>query len=261
MFRDQVNLARRFYQLTVGVAHWRFERYLGWILNLERDAEPDLVNPPQFRVEGRVVNDVPLAPRPRTLNAIAADRQNVHTAVVAEQTNNGLNKLLEVHREAGQVRLRSVDWFASKWLTKSYGSWDRVKVVVEDMYRWHRQSYCRVENDYLYRKALDGLYLLIKQTSNNNIDINNELHKRVFEECWESVGMCCDGHISRICNVLVGFDAAFAPPVPFGEILQSKMAAISNMEIETEEKIKQATAFFNEFAVPEPDRVAWLDAF
>jgi hypothetical protein len=73
--------------------------------------------------------------------------------------------------------------------------------------------------------------------------------------------MCCDGHISRLCNVLVGFDDAFAPPVPFGEILQNKMAAIAALEIETEEKVRQANTFFNEFAVPEPERVAWLEAF
>ena len=267
-FRTRVQLARRFYQLTVDTWSWRFERYLNWILRGEHDPPPDLVNPPligggaRAHLEEEVPQVAPVVPpRPRTLQAIAADRQNVHTAIVSRQTNDGLNKLLEVHREAGQVRLRSIDWFASKWLTKSYGSWDRVKAVVEDMYRWYRQPYCREENDHLYRRALDGLYLLIKQTSNNNLELNAELHKRVFEECWESIGLCCDGHISRVCNVLVGFDDSFAPPVPFGEILQSKMAAISNMDIETEEKIRQATAFFNEFAVPEPERLAWLDAF
>jgi len=88
-----------------------------------------------------------------------------------------------------------------------------------------------------------------------------ELFKRTFEECFESVGMCCDGHISRICNVLVGFDETFAPPVPFGELLQSKMASIAAADISTDEKIQQAVAFFNEHNVPESERSAWLDAF
>ena len=73
--------------------------------------------------------------------------------------------------------------------------------------------------------------------------------------------MCCEGHISRVCNVLVGFDDAFAPPVPFGEILQNKMAAIYAMEIDTDKKVTLATDFFNEFAVPEVERSAWLEAF
>lgn len=118
---------------------------------------------------------------------------------------------------------------------------------------------CKTVNDHLYRRALDGLYILIRRMPDR--DIQEELFKRAFEECYESVGMCCEGHISRLCNVLVGFDDAFAPPVPFGEILQNKMAAIYAMEVDTEEKIRQATAFFNEFAVPEAERSAWLEAF
>ena len=106
---------------------------------------------------------------------------------------------------------------------------------------------------------MNGLYQLIRKVEDT--DTRLELLKRAFEECYESNGMCCDGHISRLCNVLVGFDETFAPPVPFGEILQAKMAAISLLEVETEEKIRQATAFFNEFAVPEAERTAWLDAF
>jgi hypothetical protein len=88
-----------------------------------------------------------------------------------------------------------------------------------------------------------------------------EVFKRAFEECYESVSMCCDGHITRICNVLVGFDEAFAPPVPLGDVIQSKMAAIAGMDISTEEKVRLATAFFNEHNVQEADRTAWLEAF
>jgi hypothetical protein len=127
------------------------------------------------------------------------------------------------------------------------------------MYKWYDTETCRLSEDWLYRKALIVLYYTIRNLKDESIQ--NELFKRAFEECNESVAMCCDGHISRLCNVLVGFDDAFAPPVPFGEILQNKMAAIAALEIETEEKVRQANTFFNEFAVPEPERVAWLEAF
>jgi hypothetical protein len=61
--------------------------------------------------------------------------------------------------------------------------------------------------------------------------------------------------------VLVGFDEDFAPPIPFGEILQNKMSAIYALEIETAEKIRQANEFFNEFGVPDEERAPWLEAF
>ena len=73
--------------------------------------------------------------------------------------------------------------------------------------------------------------------------------------------MCCDGHMSRLCNILVGFDDAFKPPVSTREVLQNRMSAIAALELETEEKIKQATDVLNELKIPEDQRGAWLEAF
>ena len=145
------------------------------------------------------------------------------------------------------------------WLQMNLDSWPNVVQVGDDMWRWYTTRTCRTTDDKLYKRALDGLYRTIRDTPQE--EMRRELYKRAWEECLESVGMCCDGHISRLCNVLVGFDDAFAPPVPFGELLQARMSSIAAMEIETDEKVRQATAFFNEFAVPEAERAAWLDAF
>ncbi len=226
---------------------WQFQIYWTWCIGGRLAPVPNLAERP-----------VLLGPPPRNdLAAIATDRQNVHTAAVSQQTNKGLEKLLEEAKTAGT--LRAPEWFAARWLLRSYGSWDRVSQIVNDMMRWYNTRSCRTANDWLYQKTLDGLYSTIRKIKDT--DTKQELYQRVFEECFESVGMCCDGHISRLCNVLVGFDETFAPPVPFGEVLQNKMAAIAALDVETEEKIRQATAFFTEFAVPESERSAWLEAF
>ena len=73
--------------------------------------------------------------------------------------------------------------------------------------------------------------------------------------------MCCEGHLSRLCNVFVGFDEAFRPPVSLGELLQNKMAAIASLDLSYDDKIQQAIDFFNEVGLPHADRSAWLDAF
>jgi hypothetical protein len=232
---------------------WQFRRHWQWNIN-GRDGDP-----PNLRIPPAVVPplQMPPPPPPDNLAMIARDRQNVHTAVVSQQTNKGLEKLLEEAKHA--ATLRAPEWFAARWLLKSYGHWDNVVRTVNDMIRWYDTRTCRTHNDWLYKKTLDGLYITIRKLESS--DTKQELFQRVYEECYESIGMCCDGHISRLCNVLVGFDDAFAPPVPFGEILQNKMAAIYALDVETSEKIKQATEFFNEFAVPEADRAAWLEAF
>ena len=192
------------------------------------------------------------------LHLIAMDRQNVHTRAVSQQTNKGLEVLLALQRQRNRT-MRAPEWFASKWLVRTYGPWQVVSRTVNDMIQWYNTNTCRALGDQLYRHTLDGLYLRISTHSSE--EIKTELNKRVFEECSESVGLCCDGHISRLCNVLVGFDDAFEPPVPFGEILQNKMAALFALDIPTEEKLAQAIAFFNEYAVSEEERAPWLEAF
>ena len=231
------------------VYDWQFMQYWNWNLQGRIGPAPNLVVPPL-----RLPQQIPATPE---LAVLARDGQNVHTSVVVEQTNKGLEKLLDASKD-GRV-MRAPEWFAARWLLRSYGGWNVVQRVVTDMSQWYGRSYCKEANDFLYRRVLDGLYITIQKVEDQEMRL--ELYKRAFEECYESVGMCCEGHISRLCNVLVGFDETFAPPVPFGELLQTKMAAIAGLDVDTEEKIRQATAFFNEFAVPEPDRAAWLEAF
>jgi len=235
--------------------HWQFQLYWRWNINGRNGPPPDLTVRfvPQLQAPPVAYRVPPAAP---TLAAISLDRQNVHTRAVSEQTNKGLEILLNAGR--GFV-MRSPEWMASRWLLRGYANWTDVVMVVNDMQRWYGTETCRTHRDWLYRTALNGLYMLIRKIENN--ETKTEVYQRVYEECKESVGMCCDGHISRLCNVLVGFDEAFAPPVPFGEILQNKMAAIAALEVDTDEKVRQAMAFFEEFAVPATERSAWLEAF
>lgn len=230
---------------------WQFELYWAWVVRGRIGNPPDLTDAaPWMPVAPPVVNRNALA-------VIARDVQNVHTRVISDQTNKGLEKLLEASK--GYKEMRAPDWFASRWLIKAYGGWKDVVRVVNDMQHWYGQKTCKVADDRLYQRALDGLYVKIRNITDT--ELHNEIFKRAFEECLESVGMCCEGHISRLSNVMVGFDDAFEPPVPFGEILQNKMAAISAMEIEPDEKRTLATEFLNEFAVPDGERSAWLEAF
>jgi hypothetical protein len=198
--------------------------------------------------------------QPQNLGQIAADRQNVHTAVVSQQTNKTVDKLLEV---AGKIpttkRYRTPDWVAAKWLVESYGAWAKVKPVVDDMLTWYNRDTCRAVNDRLYHRLLDGLYEHIRSVEDK--ETKAELWKRLFEECNEAVSMCCEGHISRLCNVLVGFDESFLPPVSIGELLQTKLAAIFLLDVSVDEKKQQAIQVMNELNVPEIERCVWLDAF
>jgi hypothetical protein len=233
--------------LEHGAMRLQFDQYVHWVRGGRVEPEPNTAPPP------------PPPPPRQGLAAIAHDRQNVHTRFVSEQTNRGLETLLAKQAAHKRAMNSTSGWFIAMWLQMNLDNWPNVVRVGDDMWRWYTTRTCRTTDDKLYKRALDGLYRTIRDTPQE--EMRRELYKRAWEECLESVGMCCDGHISRLCNVLVGFDDAFAPPVPFGELLQARMSSIAAMEIETDEKVRQATAFFNEFAVPEAERAALLDAF
>ena len=166
-----------------------------------------------------------------------------------------MEKLLAEPCPKNQITQKTI---MCRWVPIVKAKWEDMLATATDVNRWYTTKTCRNPDDRLYCHLLRGLVARLEKTSG---ELRAELYKRLYEECSEARGMCCEGHITRLCNVLVGFDDAFAPPVPFGEILQNKMSAIASMDIETEEKIQQATAFFNEYAVPDADRAAWLEAF
>lgn len=233
------------------------EDYWNWLEAGEVGPEPQVQPLPVFNQPPAVVRRAPPAvPR---LQALARDTQNVHTREVAEQTNESTEKLLDFYEKNCKTRrYRSPDWFAAKWLPEKYGSWNTVVNVVDDMQRWYNTHTCRTNNDWLYKKCLDALYGMIKKTEDD--EARKELYKRAFEECSESVGMCCEGHISRLCNIMVGFDENFKPPIPIGELLQNAIAKIAQSEADANDKIAEATKVFNELKVPEAERLVWLEA-
>lgn len=257
--RDMAYLISRVYAAREIVIwpHNLIEQYWWWLDDGRVGEAPQLEQLPLFEhVPAVPRRAAPAAPR---LQALARDAQNVHTREVSEQTNESTKKLLEEYEKSCKTkRFRSPDWFAAKWLTERYGGWNGVVRVVNDMQHWYGTRSCRTENDWLYAKCLDGLYMLIKRTTDE--ETRKELYKRAFEECSESVGMCCEGHISRLCNIMVGFDDSFKPPVPIGELLQNAMAKIAQSERDANDKITEANKVFNELNVPEPERVVWLEA-
>jgi hypothetical protein len=238
--------------------------YEMWVRGGRVGPEPNVVVPPLPPViPGHVPQAQPAVAPPRPapvgdgLDALAYDSQNVHRAVVARQTNANMDLILATPDVPNNVR--SHELLAMEWLAMRVAPWTQVRRVVDDIYAWRAKDTCRMLNDQLYRRLINALVMRVRRMT--NVELRTEVTRRIYEECEEAVGYCCEGHISRLCNVLVGFDDAFKPPVPFGEILQAKMAAIAGMDIELDGKVKLAMEFFDEHKVPQEERMAWLDAF
>jgi hypothetical protein len=190
------------------------------------------------------------APAPGPLGRIAADRQNVHTAAVVKQTNAGEAKLLATKGDGLTVGLRIGRVFAAR-----PGKLPALLRVLNDIDHWYHQQNCRQPGDRLYARVLEGLYhTIVRQPE----PVQKELFNRLWEEASESVGMCCEGHLSRLVNVMAGFDDAFKPPVSLGEALQSKMAAIAASG--AADAVDQAKAYMAELGLTAAEQAPWLEA-
>ena len=186
----------------------------------------------------------------RELTALASDNQNVHTGPVNKQTRTNLGYIAATEVPKGQ---KTLDEILTCWLMNSRCK-PTLDKVYKDMLYWANKNTIVSEGDWLYRLTLRGLWAKIKTFQPS---ARGELIMRLWEECSESVEMCAQGHLSRLANVLAGFDHT----ILMKRSLQDEMAYISRLNDTLENKIKQAVAVMDEMSIPSLEQQAWLDAF
>lgn len=187
------------------------------------------------------------------IQRLANDRQNVHTGPVVKQTNVGEEKLLSVRTDGKPVGLRILRNFVNRG-----GSMQTFLRVANDVEHWYSTMTCRTGGDRLYARLLEGLWTLIEQQPEAQ---RAELKTRLWQEATESVGMCCEGHIARLVNVMSGFDEAFRPRVSIGEAIQSKMAELAGKaHLSAGQRVEVARVFLTELALTAEEQAPWLEA-
>lgn len=202
--------------------------------------------------------NAPRLPPARTeLERFVRDTQNIHTRVVTEQTNTALNILLNTDVAADQNTLAELGRCFKQLVIDSRirTSVDKIGDICRDIKRWYKVKTCRTNDDFLYKRTLDGLWSKMKTST-----LRTELEIRLWQEMEDSLGMCCDGHISRLTNVLCGFDDAFAPELSPAEKLQNRMSVIAAMEGGLILQVAHAMSALKELNVPTEQWEAWIDA-
>lgn len=198
--------------------------------------------------EYRDMRPVATVPPKSELHALTMDKQNVHTQVVAKQTSTTMDMLLAIPVPRKQDTLKDIE--------KAWGNRKgEATRVIRDMKAWYKKSECRKTDDWLYRRLLNGLWTRIQIH-----DQRTELIQRLWEECVDSIDTCCEGHLSRLCSVLVGFDDDANQEASVGERLQHRMSVIAGMDIPVEYKIGEAWSLFEELKIPIEDRTVWIEA-
>ena len=91
-------------------------------------------------------------------------------------------------------------------------------------------------------------------------DATKEIGVRLAEEVLDGVGMCPQGKMTRLANVLRGFDARLesVSVLSTREQLQNRMSALRALPME--ERKAAAEAVFAELSIPAEEQEPWLEA-
>ena len=145
---------------------------------------------------GADVPDVPV----RELQRFAQDNQNVHTL-------EALNRTKEIVKNVLKIPVPPIYKWNVRTISKTPGA-----IIINcglsiNAGRCMVDRYTLDDNIYemgkgIYGRVLDGVWQYIK-----NSEDKKDLCKILAQELKDNVGMCLQGNLSRLCNVLAGYMA------------------------------------------------------
>jgi len=103
----------------------------------------------------------------------------------------------------------------------------------------------------LYTDLLDHLWAYIRSHTHRTT-----LVERLMEELEEGLDSCGNGKVSRLVNVLAGFEEGIIVAADLQEIFQAKIAALRSLP----DRLDSAQKLFREYAIPVDEQTSWLQA-
>jgi len=186
------------------------------------------------------------APMP-SLASIADSSESVHKTLVLKNTNHGISILSDYPVPPGQKTLAEI---RKAWSAYPPEAVDKVMANMKD---WASRKQVMRKDVNVYKNVLRGLWAKISK--------NPDLIQRLWEECNDAIGYCSDGQVSRLVNVLSGFEDDFSNNMSPMQYFQINIALISNKDAPLSFKIENAIKLMDEVQMPVDDRQVWLDAF
>lgn len=185
------------------------------------------------------------------LEAFAHDNQNVHTTTAVRHTKDMVQKILAIPVP------EEYRWCVSE-CSKTPG--DIIMCCkLTPKGAWQMASkYCQDEDIYemgrgIYGKVLDGVWQYVSKSSDKD-----DLCKIIKQEMEDNIGMCAQGNLTRLCNILSGYMEGIGVQESPSEILGRKLPLL--MEIENVyERINQAYNLMVELAIPREQWLSWVE--
>ena len=187
------------------------------------------------------------------LETIANDNQNVHTTEAVKQTKDIVKKVLAIHVPP------EYQW-NTFWISKTPGAIILNCSLGINAGRIMMDKYTLSDDIYemgpgIYGKVLDGVWQYIKNSKDKK-----DLCKILGQELKENVGMCLQGNLSRLCNVLAGYMENIGPQESIAEILGREFAIISQIA-DYDERFAKGNKILDDNEVTDAEiREAWISA-
>jgi len=186
------------------------------------------------------------------LEAFAIDRQNVHTTRTVQMTKEVVARVLKIAvPEEYRWNPRIVSKTPGEIITECRLSPNSVAQFVT--------RYLQNENIYemgvgIYGKVLDGVWQYVR-----NSEHKDELCKILRQELQDNIGMCLQGNLTRLCNVLAGYMDGIGPQESPAERLGREMPKLMEIE-DIEARMNTARIVLRDVGLPENEWAPWLEA-
>jgi hypothetical protein len=171
------------------------------------------------------------------LRAMAADTQSVHRGGVVSAVEAAIHRLCERPLAADQRTLSEAS-----------------AVLPSAGLRNELQRDFNLAHGFgvPYAKVLDHVWGVVRAHEHRG-----ELERRFVQEMRDGRGMCHTGKLTRLVNVLAGFDDAVGDLMPPAELFRNRIALLADRPLA--EREPAARDLFREFNIPADEQPAWLE--
>jgi hypothetical protein len=181
----------------------------------------------------------------------ARDNQNVHTTVAVQQTKDMVHRILAIQVPT-EYRWNEIE------CSKTPG--DIIMCCkLTPRSAWQMTSkYCQDEDIYemgkgIYGKVLDGVWQFMMASPDKE-----DLCRILKQEMEDNIGMCAQGNLTRLCNILAGYMEGVGVQESPAEVLGRKLPML--MEINNvDERLNEAHKLLVDLAIPQEQWLSWVE--
>ena len=193
----------------------------------------------------------PFPPPPRDLAGFAADPQNVHTLEAVRQTKEIIERVRTIPVPEDYRWNRS---FVSKTIGEIITDCKLNSHAAAQMFNQYVSTVAVYDiEEGIYGKVLDSVWQYVKASPDKE-----DLCKILRQEMTDNIGMCAQGNLSRICNILAGYMEGIGPQESLAERLGRLMPKLMEIE-DSVKRLTDAIKILKDNNVPIAEWDSWID--